>query len=802
MRRSKKVAKIIKERSNQKVETTARKILRWGLWTSLISVSAVLIILISFYLHITQEIPKISALADYSPPTITTVYSDNNQEIAQFYKEYRVILPMEKIPPMLKDAFIAAEDSRFYKHKGVDFQSILRAFLKNIEAGTIVQGGSTITQQVTKSFLLTPEKSYRRKITEAILAYKIDKTFSKEEILFLYLNQIYLGNGAYGVEAASEKYFGKSAIDLDLAECALLAGLPQAPSRYSPYKNWDKSRHRQLYVLGRMLEEGYILEAQYKQAIETKIELRQKQSLFAESAPYFSEYVRQYVEQKYGQEVLYEKGLKIYTTCNYDMQIAAQEAIRKGLKALDKRHEYRGPIKHLDPDEIKIVSDKTKNMLAETPLKEGITVKAIVTSVNDDNIIVNIGDNYGIIQLEDMQWALKQYADSPGYSPAGTLKIIFHSDDLILVKIKNQIKDKLDKELWSVSLEQEPENESALLCIEAKNGHVKAMVGGYAFARNQFNRAIQAKRQPGSAFKPIIYAAAIDNDFTPASVLIDSPITYEDSESNFVWKPKNYSDTFYGRTSLRDALTHSRNIVTVKILRAIGVDYAIEYAKKLGITSPLSRNLSLALGSSGVSLIELVGAYSVFANQGCLIEPVFIEKIVDRDGNILEEAMPSVTQVIEKNTAFIMTSLLGSVVKHGTGRRMLALNRPVVGKTGTTNDLYDAWFIGYSPEYITGVWVGSDELATLGKSETGSRAAGPIWLDFMQQILADKPVVDFPATEEGIEFAEIDTETGLLAIPESKKSILECFKEGTAPTEFAPKPGAITDTEDFFKSVF
>lgn len=802
MQRKKKVSKILKERANRKENGIIRKISRGALWTVLIVMSLILLILLGFYLHITQEIPKISTLTDYNPPVVTTLYSDNNQKIAEFYKEYRIVIPSDKIPPMLKYAFISAEDSRFYRHKGVDILSILRAFLKNIEAGSIVQGGSTITQQVTKSFLLTPEKSYRRKITEAILAYKIDKTFSKDEILYLYLNQIYFGNGAYGVEAASEKYFGKSASELNLAESALLAGLPQAPSRYSPYKNLEKSKQRQIYVLDRMLEEGYVTKAQHKQAIDTKIDIKQKHSLFNEVAPYFSEYVRQYVEQKYGPDILYRKGLKIYTTANYDMQIAARESLRKGLQELDKRHGYRGQVKHLEPYEIKSVLDETNKRLKETPLKEGITVNGIVISVNGNSAIVRIGDVYGIIQTEDMQWAIRQYADSTNYSNEANLKKYFKAGDLILVKIKNRINDKRYKELWAVSLEQEPKNESALLCIEAKTGHVKAMVGGYDFAKNQFNRAIQSKRQPGSAFKPIIYAAAIDKEYTPASVIIDSPITYENSETNLVWKPKNYDDKFNGRTLLRDALAYSRNVVTIKILRAIGVDYAIKYARNLGITSELSRNLSLGLGSSGVSLLELVGAYSVFANQGCLIQPIFIEKIVDRDGKILEETKPSVKQVIGKNTAYIMTSLLRSVVTYGTGKRILELNRPAVGKTGTTDDMFDAWFIGYTPEYITGVWVGSDELASLGKSETGAVAASPIWLYFMQRVLAGKPVTDFPEMEEGIEFVEIDAETGLMAIPESKKTILECFKEGTVPTEYAHKPGAITETEDFFKSGF
>jgi penicillin-binding protein 1A len=800
MYKKKKVSRIIRERSK-----TKRPVSRWSIWATLIFLLAMFLIISGIYLHITADIPKISTLADYNPPVVTTVYSDDNKIIAEFYKEYRIVVPLSKIPPMLKDAFISAEDSRFYKHKGIDIQSIIRAFLKNVEARSIVQGGSTITQQVTKSFLLTPEKSYKRKITEAILAYKIDKTFSKDEILFLYLNQIYLGHGAYGVEAATQKYFGKSVGDLNLAECAILAGLPQAPSRYSPHKDKEKSKQRQIYVLNRMLEEGYITKVQYEEALNTKIEIKTKQNLFQEVAPHFSEHIRRYVEKKYGTDLLYNSGINIYTTANYDMQIAAHEALKKGLYELDRRQGYRGPVKHLAPDEIEPVSNEIAKQTDEIPLEEGVSINGIVTSLDkkNNNVIVRIGNIFGVINFEDMKWARKPDPESEYYEQ--TIRHpgeAFKTGDLILVKTKQKIKVKgvKHKEFWTLSLDQKPKSESALLCLETGTGHVKAMVGGYDFTKNQFNRAIQAKRQPGSAFKPVIYAAAIDKGYTTSSIIIDSPIVFENSDPNLVWKPKNYKETFYGPTLLRDALAHSRNIVTIKILKDIGVDYAIDYARKLGITSELSRDLSIALGSSGVSLLELVRAYSVFANQGYLVQPVFIRKIVDRDGKILEEAKPSVTQVIEKSTAFIMTSLLESVVKYGTGQRILALNRPAVGKTGTTNDLYDAWFIGYTPELITGVWVGSDELASLGRSETGAVAASPIWLSFMQRALVNKPIRDFPAPEEGIEFAEIDAETGLLAIPESKKTILECYKEGTGPTRSTHKPGSITETADFFKS--
>jgi penicillin-binding protein 1A len=798
MSKRKQVSKILKTRASH----DRGKIFRRAAWSTLFAVLLIFVIMSGIYLHLTWEIPKISSLADYHPPIVTTVYSDDNRIIAEFYKEYRKVVPLSQIPPMLKDAFISAEDSRFYRHKGIDILSIIRAFFKNVGAGAIVQGGSTITQQVTRSFLLTPEKSFRRKFREAILAYKINKAFSKDEILFLYLNQIYLGYGTYGVEAASLKYFGKSVGDLSLSECAILAGLPQAPTRYSPFKNIEKAKQRQIYVLNRMLEEKHITKAQHDEAVNAKIVLTSKQNLFTEVAPHFSEHIRRYIEHKYGPDLLYG-GLKIYTTANYDMQISAHKALEKGLYELDRRHGYRGPVKHLQPDEIDPVSNEIATKLNEKPLEKGKRLNGIITSVNkkDNTVMVRIGNTYGIINAEEMKWAGKPDPDADHDSyilkkPGGTLRV----GDLILVKTINKFKDKKHNELWALSLEQEPKAESALLCMEAGTGHVKAMVGGRDFTKNQFNRAIQSKRQPGSAFKPIIYAAALDKGYTPASVIIDSPIVFEDSGTDLAWKPKNYKDTFYGPMLLRYALAHSVNIVMIKVLRDIGVDYAIDYARKLGITSSLSRDLSIALGSSGVSLLEIVGAYSVFANQGNLVQPVFISKVVDKNGNILEEEKPSIEQVIEKNTAYIMTSLLESVVKYGTGQLMLALNRPAAGKTGTTNNLYDAWFVGYTPEYITGVWVGSDELSPLGRSETGAVAAGPIWLDFMQQALKDKPVRDFLVPEEGIEFAEIDAETGLLAIPESKKTILECFKEGTSPVRSTHKAGSLTETEDFFKS--
>jgi penicillin-binding protein 1A len=401
------------------------------------------------------------------------------------------------------------------------------------------------------------------------------------------------------------------------------------------------------------------------------------------------------------------------------------------------------------------------------------------------------------MKIEDMRWARKPDPEI-AYFEARVQHVgeVLSVGDVILVKVKNKI---INTNRWWLDLEQVPKVQAALLCIESETGNVKVMVGGKDFRESQFNRAIQSRRQPGSAFKPIIYAAALDKGYTPATMIIDSPIVYQDTEHNFTWKPRNYKEKFFGPTLFRNALAKSRNVVTIKILKAIGIDYAIDYATKLGITSKLNRNLSIALGSSGLSLLELVGAYSVFNNLGYRLSPVFITKIVDREGNVIEESSPVREKVIEKNTAYIMTNLLEGVVKHGTGHRVRALNRPVAGKTGTTNNLHDAWFVGYTPCHTTGTWVGFDDESSLGKSETGSRAASPIWLGFMQKVLAGKPVRVFQVPE-GVVFSKIDAETGLLPIPESKKTIFECFKEGSVPTEYTKEPGSMTEPEQFFKS--
>lgn len=645
------------------------------------------------YLYFTLDLPKISSLRDYEPPIVTQVFSHDGQLIGEFFSERRIVVPLSQIPQTLMNAFIAAEDSRFYRHPGVDLLSVIRAVFKNIEAGAIVQGGSTITQQVTRSLLLTREKSFSRKMKEAILAYRIDNSLTKDQILHIYLNQIYLGNGAYGVEAAAQAYFGKHVQELNLAECALLAGLPRAPNRYSPIRHLHRAKARQLYVLNRMIAKGYISVRDAEQAFQMPLNIKPKSQEDMTSAPYFIEYIRQYLEEKYGEDMVYKGGLRVYTTLDTTMQEVAQKAVISGLVAIEERQKYGESIESAD---------------VESPLQ------------------------------------------------------------------------------------------GALICIEAKTGYIKAMVGGRDFGISQFNRAIQSKRQPGSAFKPIIYAAAIDKGYTPATIIIDAPIAYTGIEEEELWKPRNYDEEFRGPTLFRTALIQSRNVVTIKILRDIGIDYVVDYTKNMGINSHLNRDLSLALGTSEVSLLELTSAYAVFVNQGVRCEPIFVIMVLDRYGDILEVNRPQTKKVIGEDTAFIMTKLLEGVVREGTGWRVRALNRPAAGKTGTTNDLTDAWFIGYTPSLVTGVWVGFDEMRPLGEHETGSRAASPIWLEFMRKVLKDKSMEDF-VLPRGVVFAKIDAKTGLLANPKSVETVLECFKEGTVPTAVSQVPTLGVDSGQFFK---
>jgi penicillin-binding protein 1A len=619
----------------------------------LLAVSGLLTLFIGaiLYSFLALDIPDIKALKNYRPPVTTFILDARGEILEGVYKENRVLVPYARIPDLLTRAFVAAEDARFFEHAGLDGWSIIRALYRNMRSGDRGQGGSTITQQVARALLLTPEKTYTRKLKEAILAYRIDSALGKEEILHIYLNQIYLGAGSYGVEAAARTYFGKHSWELNLAEIAILAGLPQAPSRYSPLKHFKRAKARQAYVLNRMAEEGYITPAAARSAYQQALFWAPPRTASAE-AGYFLQYVRSYAEQKYGRERLYTGGLTIHTTLDRRQQKAASLAVAAGLA----------------------------------------------------------------------QWKVRHLGSSQAFAPP----------------------------------------QAALVAIETGSGRVRAVVGGSSFALSPFDRAVQARRQPGSAFKPFIYAAALAHGFTPASLIQDAPVRLPGSGRGKFWEPRNFDGRFRGPTTLRTALVTSNNIVTVKLLQAVGVKPVAALAGRLGIGSPLTSNLSLALGVSDVSLLELTAAYSGFANGGRRVEPIFISRIIDDAGRVLEENLPRLEPALDEGVAFQVTNLLKGVIEEGTGRNARGLGIPAAGKTGTTNGYMDAWFVGYTPELAAGVWMGYDQKTSLGDKETGGRAAVPIWLAFMEGIRDTLSGRDFQAPA-GITFARMNRTTGELS---------------------------------------
>ncbi|NMC74712.1 MAG: PBP1A family penicillin-binding protein, partial [Geobacteraceae bacterium] len=613
-----------------------------GVAVFLVTLSVFLVLLVFgfalYFLYLNASLPRVDRLADYRPPIVTQVYGDDGTLVGEFFLERRTVVPVEKIPKKLIQAFVAAEDSNFFQHKGLDYLGIVRAAVKNLVSFSRKEGASTITQQVAKSMLLTPEKKFSRKFKEAILAKRMEERLSKDDILYIYLNQIYLGAGSYGVQIAAETYFGKDVENLNLAEMAMLAGLTKGPELYSPIKHLDRARERQAYVLGRMLEEGYITQAEADHARRTPIVISSRKKVNSAQSAYFLEHIRIQLEQKYGEDLLYKGGLRIYTTMNAEMQKAAHENVVSGLKAVDKRQGFRGPVTSLAPEQVEEFCRKVEQGIDTASMKPGETYQGVVVAVDRSKgeATVRVGDRTGILSRRNMAWA-------------GGVPLVDRYESGVREKTKSislgsvievsVITPDSDKRGAVFALDQEPLAQAALIALDPRTGAVKAMIGGYDFRRSQFNRAVQARRNPGSAFKPIIYAAALDKNMTAATVIDDSPVEYPGNGFK-AWKPKNYDNTYRGPVTMRTALTNSINVVSVKILESIGVDYAIEYAKKLGITSPLTANLTLALGSSSVTPLELTSAYAVFASGGYRTVPYFITRVVDADGRILEQAEP------------------------------------------------------------------------------------------------------------------------------------------------------------------
>ncbi len=801
------------------------------------------------YIYFTQSVPNVEKLRKYEPPVVSAVYADKGELIGEFAYQKRFLVPMEQIPKELQDAFVAAEDKNFWRHSGVDKEAILRAIKKNLVSGSLKEGASTITQQVAKTFLLTPERKFTRKIKEAILSTRIEQSLSKEQILYLYLNQIYLGSSAYGVEAAAQIYFDKHAKDLTIAECALLAGLAKAPTTHSPKRNLKKAVERRSYVLKRMLEDGFINEEQYERANQEEPQIHQGSNPNARIAADFVEHVRRYVERKYSSDALYKEGLQIHTTVDLNLTETARESMDIGLRELDKRQGFRGPIKTLNVKGVlEFLEEKSRSM--ESPLKYGAITEGVITHLDRDNVYVRLGtyekngvkkEYLGQIKIDpDPKWwgrqpfirtELRTRSFAPGELP-------FQVGDLIQVRIVDPnpkrrelyLKKfgKTDPEMknykeysedispyFLLEPEQEPVVQSALMFRENRTGFVKVLLGGYSYSESKYNRAVQSRRQAGSSFKPVIYAAALDKGFTASDVIIDSPLALTVPGTGEVWRPKNYRGGFAGPVTLRDCLVKSRNIPTIKILQQIGIDYTKNYARRLGYTSTPTENLTMALGSTGVSLEEQLAAYSVFPNRGYLAPHIYVKKIVNRYGKVLEENLPAVflndpvkdneapvqrvsletdrpekssgqaQRRIDPSTAYIMTSLMQGVIQEGTATNLKKIvGRPdIAGKTGTTNENIDAWFIGFSPDYTCGVWVGFDDEVTIGEGETGGKAAAPIWGYFMKQALKDIPVKEFPPPSN-VEFRRVDPKTGMAA----GEGIQEIFKVGSGPTPSLAKP--------------
>ncbi len=719
-----------------------------------------------------RSLVKISELEDYSPSIMSIVYDCNVNIIGEFAIEKRIPISYSDIPPHLRYAIITAEDRSFEKHWGIDLWGILRALKTNIFSGWGKEGASTITQQLARMVFIKSskgvyEKTIRRKIREWLLSFQIEKNFTKEQIFTLYANLHYFGHGAYGVEAASLLYFGKRAKELTLSEAALIAALPRSPSKYSPYLNPKNAVIRRNYILDMMAQEGYIKKEEAEKAKREPVILQPLHSS-DENIGYIMEEIRKYVEQKFGTTNLYQNGLKIYTTFDMNLQRIAQKALKNGLREVDKRRGWRGAKNNLLREKVNL---KTYNLESwqKNSLREERIYDAIVLDVSNDDAIIRIKEFEGVLTPADVKWTGRK-----------NLSNLFKKGDVIEVKI-----DKIDyeKKTFHATLEQEPELQGAVLGLNAKTGEIKVMVGGYSFNESQFNRAVQAKRQTGSAIKPLIYSLAIESGLTPSSQFIDEPYFYFDKWINEIWSPQNFDHKYRGLVTLRRGLEESINIVTAKLVELLTPEKVVQHIRKFGITTDLRPYMSISLGAFEIPLLDLVSAYSVFPNQGIRMKPYFIVKIEDREGNLLEESRREAYEVLSPSVAYIMTNLMKGVVLRGTAARASSLKRPLAGKTGTCDEYTDAWFIGFDPSFVLGVWVGHDVKRSIGPNETGARAALPIWMEIMKEYLKDKPVEDFPIPPD-IVFSKVDRMTGLLATPFCSHIIEEAFIAGTEPTRY------------------
>lgn len=753
-------------------------------------------------------IPDYRQLETYEPPVTTRLFAGDGQVMMEYAAEKRLFVPIEKIPDKVKHAFIAAEDKHFYTHSGIDYIGIVRAVLGNLKkigTGRRPAGASTITQQVAKNFLLSSELSYTRKIKEAILARRIDKAFSKDHILELYLNEIYLGNRAYGVAAAAMNYFGKSLDDLTLDEIAYLAALPKGPNNYNPKTHYDAAVARRNWVISRMVEDGYADEKEAEEAKKRPLKVVERKSGFLKDTEYYSEEVRRTISRNFGDEALYQGGLIVRTTIDPRLQEIATKALRKGLLEYDRRHGWRGATTSIKIDE------NYKKSLADAKLTSGAEEswkKAVVLKVTKDKAEIETADGAnGEIPLPLLAWARHaEKGQNMGPVPTSVEQVLRKGDVIYVEKTAEKSKE-------NYNLRQIPEIEGGMAVMDPHTGKVLALVGGFSFAKSQFNRATQAYRQTGSTFKPFVYLTALELGYSPTDLILDAPFVLDQGEGLPKWKPVNFSKKFYGLMTLRRGVELSKNLMTVRLAQDIGMDKIVDMSKRIGVNDHLAPYLSSSLGAADTRVINMVAAYAVIVNGGKKVPPYMIERIQDRKGRTIyrheqtpcpdckatkweNQPVPDFhvvrEQVVDPLSAYQMTSILEGVATRGTGARLNGLHRHVAGKTGTTNETKDAWFVGFTPDLVAGVYVGYDEPISLGRSETGAHSALPIFYDFMAEALKNTPDTNF-RIPEGIKLVRVNPQTGKPSSPSDSTVIIEALKPDF---EFNNKQRVIGDDDD------
>ena len=751
-----------------------------------------------------RELPDYRQLANYEPAVMSRVYAGDGRIVEEYAIEGRVFVPFSAIPKRVVSAFISAEDKTFYSHPGLDFFGIARAVLTNVEAqfnDRRMVGASTITQQVAKNFLLTNEYSFDRKVKEAILALRIERAFDKDHILELYLNEIYLGFGSYGVAAAAMNYFNKSLDELTLSESAFLAGLPKAPNNYHPIRLSKAAHDRRDYVVNRMLEDKHISSDDAVTAKGERITVRRRQETeFVAGGEYFAEEVRRHLIDQFGSDSLYRGGLAVRTSLDPKLQGIADRVLRAGLIAYDRRHGWRGPLARMPVGAG--WSDRLKSFVQPAGSLEKWKIAVVRRLDEDIASIIFKNSSSGTIPLAEVKWARQWQPDQKRGASIKRMDQVLMEGDIIYVEevIFGEEEEAYPSETYT--LRQIPDVGGAIVALDPHTGRVSAITGGYSYAMSEFNRATQAMRQPGSAFKPFVYLSALDNGYTPSTIVLDAPFVMDQGPGLPKWKPKNYSGKYYGESTLRTGIEKSQNLMTVRLAQAVGMEKIGEYASSFGIVDELPNNLSAAIGSQETTLLRLTAAYAMLVNGGKRIDPSLIDRVQDRTGRTVVRAddrecpscdldswtgiappkLPDTReQLTETASAYQMVSILQGAVERGTGRRVAAVGKPLAGKTGTSNDSFDTWFMGFSPDLVVGVFVGFDEPRTLGTNETGSTVAAPIFKDFMQEALEGEPATPF-RIPQGIVMVRVDPDTGLVAAPGSRKAILEAFKLGTAPT--------------------